>query len=115
MTNMIKIGDIYSIDLGGNKTSRIIMGKRPVIVVKAVLNSTLAHVVPLTASEDKLARKTHVIIKGYGLSKPSIALIEQLRLVDKAELGKFIGSLYGTKELDEIFSRLVRFFESDIA
>jgi|GEM_PF-1889546 len=104
-------GDIYVADFGAEQTSTAINGIRPAIVVKCRRNSLLAHVVPLTTSLNKHDNWMHVKIEGHGLKKPSIALIEQVCLIDKAKLTKYIGTVSGSKEIDIIRGGLTYFFE----
>lgn len=111
----IQMGDIYWCDLGPEQKSDKINKERPVIVVKCESNSMLLHVVPLTSNPKKLPNLRHIKIEGYGLLKPSIALIEQVCLVDKASLNKCIGSIQRTRELDQILTCLAKYFKPDAA
>jgi len=65
-------------------------------------HSPTTQIIPLTAQTQKGKLPTHVpISKTRGLSVNSIALIEQLRTIDKSRLGAYIGSI-GAKEQSAI-------------
>lgn len=91
---MIKRGDIYYADLNpivGSEQGE----KRPVIIVqndKGNKYSPTVIVVPLTGRLNKTLLPTHVLIpKSCGLEKESLALTEQIRAIDRARLGDYIG------------------------
>ena len=111
----INIGELYWCKLERERGSDKIWKERPVLVVKCDWNSNFVHVVPLTSNLSKPQNDRHVLLVGFGLTRPIIALIEQVRPVDKASLGKWIGSLRGTEELEQILTLLARFFKPDAA
>ena len=96
---MCKRGDIYLADCGrGDNDSSLQRGVRPVLVVsndKANTYSPVVTVVPLTSrTRKKRSLPTHVLIpraKGYGLTRPSVALAEQVTAIDKDRLTKLWG------------------------
>ena len=91
----IKRGDIFIADLPKNEGSRVQYGKRPVIVLsnnKANEFSPVIHIVPLTTKMFKSSIPTHVIIGlDCGITKKSLALVEQSQLLDKNNLTQKIG------------------------
>lgn len=96
----MKRGDIYFVDFGNNHDSHKQSGTRPAVVVsnnKANANSPVVTVVPLSARVWKRRYlPTHVFIpikKGTGLSKPSMALAEQVETLDKRCFGEKIGEI----------------------
>ena len=107
----IKQGDIYLAQCHSGKASHIIRGYRPVIIVRVVDNSTVLHTIPLTTNMKKRTSRLHIRIEGHGLAQPSIALIEQVRLIDRRLLGKRLGTIAGTKEIDHIIQCLVCYFD----
>ena len=93
---MCKFGDIYLANLPVVSGSCVQQGIRPVIVVsndKNNIYSTMISVVPLTSKMSKHNLPTYVFIRGYGLSKPSIILAEQVRPLDKSDLLTHIGTI----------------------
>lgn len=91
---MYKYGEIYYANLPIQPNSQIQQGIRPVIVVSNDKNnyySTVVHVVPLTAKTTKHNLPTHVKVNGFGLSKPSIALCEQIIPIDKCRIMEKVG------------------------
>lgn len=93
---MYKFGEIYYAKLPIHVNSRIQQGIRPVLIVSNDKNnyfSTVISVIPLTSSEAKHNLPTHVNIIGYGLSKPSIALCEQIMPLDKNRLLEKVGEI----------------------
>ena len=111
----IQPGDIFLSKCHANEGSSKIKGLRPVVVVRSVENSTLVHVIPLTTNQKRRISRIHVKIEGHGLKKPSIALIEQTRLIDKKLLGKQIGTIANTKQMSNIIYRLICYFNPNIA
>ena len=96
----MKRGDIYFVDFGNNHASHKQSGTRPAVVVsnnKANANSPVVTVVPLSARVWKRRYlPTHVFIptkKGTGLSKPSMALAEQVETLDKRCFREKIGEI----------------------
>lgn len=90
---MCKRGDIYFLNCGCDTSSSLQCGVRPVLVVsnnQANAHSPVVTVVPLTGQTWKKATlPTHVLIpcsKRHGLTKPSVALAEQVTAVDKTRL-----------------------------
>lgn len=87
---MCRRGEIYNVDFGNNENSYKQCGVRPALVVsnnRANENSPVVTVVPLTARVwKKKYLPTHVQIPlkaSVGLSKPSMALAEQVETLDK--------------------------------
>lgn len=93
---MHKFGEIYLAKLPVQPNSRVQQGFRPVLVVFNDKNnyfSTVLSVVPLTTSYTKHKIPTHVILEGFGLSKSSIALCEQIMPIDKHRLIEKVGEI----------------------
>ena len=111
----IKQGDIYLARCHSDKDSHIIRGYRPVIIVRVIDNSTILHTVPLTANLRKRINRLHIRIEGHGLAQPSIALIEQVRPIDKSLLGKQLGTIAETDKMNQIIRCLVRYFDPSAA
>jgi len=73
-------------------------GRRPVIIIqndRGNLHAPTVIAVPLTASTRKPPLPTHAAIPAGdgGLSRPSIALCEQVRTLEKARLGRRLGAV----------------------
>ena len=91
----IKRGDIYKADLSpvvGSEQG----GIRPVVIVQNDMgnrNSPTIIVVPITTRLNKKNLPTHTKINNSSLLKESIALMEQIRTIDKSRLIEFIGVL----------------------
>lgn len=102
---MCEYGDIYIAKLPERQNSRVQQGLRPVLIIsnnKANCYSPVITVIPLTTSDTKKNLPTHVSIIGYGLKEKSIALVEQITSIDKADLVVKICSLARTSKIDEI-------------
>ncbi|WP_296128403.1 type II toxin-antitoxin system PemK/MazF family toxin [uncultured Anaerococcus sp.] len=92
----VRRGDLFYADLSpvvGSEQG----GVRPVIVVQNDVGNKYSPtiiVAPVTSQMNKAKLPTHVKIKGnkYGLPKNSVALMEQLRTIDKKRLREKIGS-----------------------
>lgn len=92
----VRRGDLFYADLSpvvGSEQG----GVRPVIVVQNDVGNKYSPtiiVAPVTSQMNKAKLPTHVKIKGnkYGLPKNSVALMEQLRTIDKKRLREKIGN-----------------------
>ena len=96
MKQNITRGDIFRTDLGetiGSEQS----GVRPSLIVQNDVGnrcSPTTQIVPLTTRRKSAILPTHVhISSACGLGVTSIALVEQLRTVDKSRLGICIGRI----------------------
>ena len=106
----VKRGDLFYADLSpvvGSEQG----GVRPVIVVQNDTGNKYSPtiiVAPVTSQMNKAKLPTHVKLKGnnYGLPKNSVALMEQLRTIDKKRLREKIGSFSGNvmNKIDEALS-----------
>lgn len=90
----IRRGDIFYADLGDTVGAEQ-NGVRPVLVVQNDLgnfySSTLI-VAPLTTHAKKMTQPTHVEIgERFGLRGKSVALLEQIRTIDRSRLLEYIG------------------------
>jgi mRNA interferase MazF len=95
MNNKLYRGDIYFANLGDAYGSEQ-GGRRPVIIVQNNIGNTFAPtviVVPIT-SKAKTKLPTHLPLNNItGIRKGSVALMEQVRTIDKSRLNKRVGSL----------------------
>ena len=94
-------GGIYYADLGktiGSEQS----GVRPSLIVQndvGNLHSPTTQIVPLTRQRKKSNLPTHVCISSAcGLGFTSIALVEQLRTIDKLRLNAYIGRINAVEQ-----------------
>lgn len=92
----VKRGEIYYYDFGRGYGS-VQGGKRPALVVqddKANARSSTTVVVPLTRTIRKAWLDCHVLLdKDCGLTNDSMAMIEQIRAVNQADLADYIGRI----------------------
>jgi len=101
MKHKIARGNIYYTDLGetvGSEQS----GLRPSLIVQndtGNLHSPTTQIVPLTTQRKKSSQPTHVCISSAcGLDTASIALVEQLRTIDKSRLDAYIGRISANEQ-----------------
>ena len=92
--NHIQRGDIFYADLPKGYGSEQ-GGHRPVLIIQNNIGnrySPTTLIAPLTTRAAKKQLPTHVYItaKDYGLERDSIALLEQVRVIDKSRLDGFI-------------------------
>ena len=96
MTQKIHRGEIYYADLSPTIGSEQ-DGYRPVLIVQNNTGnrySPTTQIVPITTQVKKTTLPIHVSIsKCCGLETDSIALIEQLRTIDKSRLGEYVGEI----------------------
>lgn len=106
---MCKRGYIYLVDLRRNKNTNKQYGIRPVVIVsnnRANTYSPIIIVVPLISKIDKKRfQPTHVFIPtsaGYGLTRGSLALAEQVEAIDKDSLLEKKGMIISEAIMDKI-------------
>lgn len=96
---MCRNGDIYMTQMGEQADGSLQFGIRPVIVIsndKANEFSPVITIIPVTGRTEKKRLPTHVYIKDCGLSRPSIAMAEQITSINKSRLRNRIGSIKRT-------------------
>ena len=91
----IRRGDIYHADLEpviGSEQG----GNRPVLIIQNNRGNQYSPTVIVAAITSKIKNKmpTHVALKGIeGLEKDSVALLEQIRTLDKSRLEHYTGTI----------------------
>lgn len=92
-SNIIQRGDMYYAQLDPVKGSEQ-GGMRPVIIIQNNIGNKFSPtviVVPVTSQSKKTDLPTHVVIDGCkDVSYGSMALLEQIKTIDKTRLGDFI-------------------------
>lgn len=101
----IKRNEIYYADLNPVKGSEQ-GGIRPVLVIQndtGNKHSPTTIVAAITSKEEKAKLPTHVEVGNCGVERKSLALLEQIRTIDKSRLIKYVGELDGAtvKEINE--------------
>lgn len=93
---MMERGDIFYFDFPLQETnSHIQQGCRPALVISNNANNKFSPtitIIPLT-SQKKKRLPVHALIAGFGLSKISTALCEQIMVIDKFLAVKKIGHI----------------------
>ena len=100
----IKRGDLYYADLSpvvGSEQG----GVRPVLIVQNDIGNRFSPTIIACAVTGQLTKAklpTHIELKGgkYGLKVDSVALLEQLRTLDKRRLKEYIGTLDAARMRD---------------
>lgn len=88
-------GGIYYANVDGNIGSEQ-GGIRPVVVIQnqvGNVHSPTTIVAMITSQQSKAKLPTHVEIKGCGLEKDSVVLLEQVRTLDKIRIRSFVGNV----------------------
>ena len=106
ITNIITRGQVWMADLREGNIGSEQGGIRPILVVsndKCNLHSSILTVVPLTSKRNKNKIPTHVSVNEPYLTEVSIALVEQVRTIDKVRLLNMLGKAndYIMIEIDE--------------
>jgi len=107
---MCKIGDIYMASLGTNEEGCLQSGTRPVIIVSNDMAndfSPVITVIPVTSRLNKKRLPTHVYLNRCGLDRPSVALAEQIRSINKSKLIHKIGSIKNTTYEEQLKNAIV--------
>ena len=104
----IKRNEIYYADLNLVKGSEQ-GGIRPVLVIQIDTgnkHSPMTIVAAITSKEEKAKLPTHVEVGSCGVERKSLALLEQIRTIDKSRIIKYVGELDGAtvKEINEAIS-----------
>lgn len=97
----IKRGDVYIAELTGTMGSEQ-GGRRPVLIIQNDIGNKYSPLVIVAAvtKGNKPDMPTHVVLNHEkGVDDRSIVLLEQIRTIDKARLGKRIGHLKMTTML----------------
>ncbi len=109
----IRRGDIFYIDFGNNAGS-VQCGKRPVLVLQADnfnQNAPTIIVAAITSVAKKKYLPSHIWLgEEFGLKKPSMVLLEQVRTVNKAELTEYVGTVNDEQVVRQINAALKRTF-----
>ena len=92
----IRRGDLFYCNFGNNAGS-IQCGERPILVLQANdynNNAPTVVVAAITSVVKKRYLPSHIVLgENFGLKKPSMVLLEQMRTVNKSELQEYIGSI----------------------
>ena len=94
--NLIKRGDMFYANLNpaiGSEQGEF----RPVLAVQnnaGNINSPTIVVVPITSNLNKKTLPTHVLVpQASGLEHDSLALVEQIRTIDRSRIAEYIGRI----------------------
>ena len=108
---MCRRGDIYYEDLGV-PNGRCQSGLRPVLVVSndtANAHAPVITVVPLTSKRKAMHMPTHVLLPRQavtGLKHTSVALVEQVTTIDKAQLLSHAGRVLDDSLMEKVAQAL---------
>ncbi len=102
----VKRGQIYIADLNPVRGSEQ-GGIRPVVVIQNDAGNMFSPTVIVAAitAKDKKNIPTHVYLKSEALFKESVALLEQIRTIDKCRLIEYIGEV-SAEEMNGIVEAL---------
>lgn len=110
---MICRGDLFYYDFGDNSGS-VQSGERPVLVVQVDdynQNAPTIIVAAVTSVIKKRYLPSHIILgEEFGLKKPSMVLLEQIRTVNKEDLREYIGTVDDDKLFRQINATLKKTF-----
>ena len=110
---MICRGDLFYYDFGDNSGS-VQSGERPVLVVQADdynQNAPTIIVAAVTSVIKKRYLPSHIILgEEFGLKKPSMVLLEQIRTVNREDLREYIGTVDDDKLFRKINATLKKTF-----
>lgn len=99
----IKLGDIFYANLGSTIGSEQ-SGIRPVLVVQNNIGNRFSPtivIIPISSNIAKNNLITHVLLENTRLDKKSIALVEQIRTLDKSRLLNKITTI-DNKDLEKV-------------
>lgn len=111
---MICRGDLFYYDFGDNSGS-VQSGERPVLVIQADdynQNAPTIIVAAVTSVIKKRYLPSHIILgEEFGLKKPSMVLLEQIRTVNREDLREYIGTVDDDKLFRQINATLKRLLD----
>ena len=91
-----KKGEIYYYDFGNN-TGSVQNGRRPVLIIQGDdfnKHSPTTIVAPITSAIKKTYLPSHIYLgEDFGLSEPSMVLVEQIRTVNQCDLEDYVGKI----------------------
>ena len=109
MNKQINRGDIYYANLEpviGSEQG----GERPVLIIQNNMGNKFSPTVVVTAITSKVVRKkqlpTHVTLSCEKLPMHSMALLEQVRTIDKTRLGEYVCTV-GNEDMERIEDALL--------
>ena len=109
----IRRGDIYLYDYGENEGS-IQNGYRPVVVLQADnfnLKAPTIMVAAITTAIRKTFLPSHILVEDkFGLTDPSMIMLEQQRAVNKEELVNYVGHINDDNVLRRIHNGLMKLY-----
>lgn len=109
----IKKGEIYYYDFG-NREGTVQSGKRPVLVLQTNDfndNSATTMVAVLTSAAKKRYLPSHFCLEEeYGISEPSMVMLEQTATVNQNDLQEYIGVINDEKTMNQITKGLKKAF-----
>lgn len=101
----IRRGDIFYYDFGVTKGS-IQSGVRPVLVLQCNEGNAASPTVivaAMTTSHKKAYLPSHIILNDtYGLREPSMVLLEQISVINKCNLERYIGNISDQETVKQI-------------
>lgn len=110
---MICRGDLFYYDFGDNSGS-VQSGERPVLVIQADDYNQNAPTIIVAAVTSVIKKKylpSHIILgEEFGLKKPSMVLLEQIRTVNREDLREYIGTVDDDKLFRQINATLKKTF-----
>ena len=110
---MISRGDLFYYDFG-ERVGSVQSGERPVLVVQADdynKNAPTVIVAAVTSVIKKRYLPSHIILGDkFGLKKPSMVLLEQIRTVNREDLREYIGTVDDDKLFRQINATLKKTF-----
>lgn len=90
----VKYGEIYYYDFGTHEGS-VQNGKRPAVIIqdnRMNEHSPTTLIVAVTSVTKKLYLPSHIVLdEQYGLTRPSMVLLEQIACVNQSDLGEYVG------------------------
>ena len=90
----VKYGEIYYYDFGTHEGS-VQNGKRPAVIIqdnRMNEHSPTTLIAAVTSVTKKLYLPSHIVLgEQYGLTIPSMVLLEQIACVNQSDLGEYIG------------------------
>lgn len=109
MNRKVKRGEIYWFDFGENSGS-VQRGLRPALVIQADTfnaKSPTTIIAAITSVHKGMHLPSHVMLgEKYGLERPSMVMLEQIRTVNQTELGSYIGAVDDEPTLNAIAKAL---------
>jgi len=109
---LVHRGDIYYVMINEGKRGHVMHKERPVLIISNEYNNCFANtvnVLPITSSATSSKLPSHILIQGFGLSRESYVVCEQITTIDVRDIHqeKYVGTVDDENLLRKIINGVI--------